>query len=42
MISAWWLFIIVPAAASFGYLICGMFSFAVNYDKCEECKRKSK
>ena len=42
MIPAWWLIIIVPAAASIGYAICGMFAFAAEYDKCEECKRKSK
>ena len=37
MISAWWLLIIVPAAAWFGYGISSMLNISSQTDMCADC-----
>lgn len=39
MISAWWLFLIIPLSFTFGYCLCGALSANSNTKRCEKCKK---
>ena len=37
MISAWWLFLIIPLAFIVGYVSCGVISTNSEIERCQKC-----
>ena len=42
MISAWWLFLIIPLTFSIGYVTCGVMVTNTMVERCQNCKHNKK
>jgi hypothetical protein len=38
MISAWWLFLIIPLSFVGGFMLCGVMSQGARIEECEQCR----